>query len=29
MLSSKVWSYVAPPWLKDRKPAETREAAVA
>jgi hypothetical protein len=29
MLSSKVWSYVVPPWVKDRKPAETKEAAVA
>ena len=32
MLSSKVWSYVVPPWVKDRKPVETPvvvEAAVA
>ncbi len=32
MLSSKVWSYVVPPWVKDRKPAATpavEEAAVA
>jgi nitrogenase molybdenum-iron protein alpha chain len=32
MLSSKVWSYVVPPWVKDRKPVETleiEEAAVA
>ena len=32
MLSSKVWSYVVPPWVKDRKPVEAKEvkeAAVA
>ncbi len=29
MLSSKVWSYVVPPWVKDRKPAATLEAVVA
>lgn len=29
MLSSKVWSYVVPPWVKDRKPDATLEAVVA
>ena len=29
MLSSKVWSYVVPPWVKDRKPVETAEVAEA
>jgi len=32
MLSSKVWSYVVPPWVKDRTPVEIKElkeAAVA